>query len=59
MSWGTLEAWAQPDYVLSETEKAAVNAALEEWNGMIGPDFDAYYEAARALRDMGAKARRK
>ena len=53
MSWGTLEAWAQPDYVLSETEKAAVNAALEEWNGMIGPDFDAYYEAARALRDMG------
>ena len=55
MSWGTLEAWAQPDYVLSETEKAAVNAALEEWNGMIGPDFDAYYEAARALRDMGQK----
>ena len=53
MSWGTLEAWAQPGYTMSETEKAAARAALKEWNGVIGPDFDAYYEAARALREMG------
>lgn len=46
MSWGTLEAWAQPGYTMSETEKAAARAALKEWNGVIGPDFDAYYEAA-------------
>ena len=38
---------------MSETEKAAARAALKEWNGVIGPDFDAYYEAARALREMG------